>query len=211
MKSRQGFVSNSSSSSFVIAIKKAKSKKFSDPSSVIDFLIKHSGAKYGDLKYFSQTPKKYDFLLKKEIKELQKDVRWVEKQKSGLEEALGNEDVVEILAKINRMPSIQSAKKRNEDNANKDKTNEDNRFSREYMHSMKEALEREITSLEYSLNSMGEKIKELQEKEKKIQPYLDGDWQLIGFEEDMWGSVLKSAIEDMARRKEAIIIEKATT
>ena len=42
MKTRNGFVSNSSSTSFLIAVKKSKNKSFSDPATVIDFLVNHS-------------------------------------------------------------------------------------------------------------------------------------------------------------------------
>ena len=206
MKTRNGLVSNSSSSSFIIAVKKMKKGDLTSPSEMIDFLIKHSGLIGGRdaLKFFTKTPKQYNDALSKETKELEANIKWAESQKAYCEEALKDKKIMEVLGRMKHIG--QAFRNRMEKGGT-----EEGRILREYTPTVQKELKNDIETLGYRIEGDQKQIEELNAKAKKIKRYLNGEWKLIGFEEDHWGDILKSAVKEMVKKKQAFIVEEVNT
>ena len=204
MKVRNGFVSNSSSSSFMIAIKKPQPCA-SCGCTPIDFLKEleiRIGDKKKEYEFFNQDIKEYIETLKYDIEELEKDRAWVLKEKELYATLLDDEKLAEgIQTFISLMQQLEEEKRTNK------KDYRVNRYMGDNEASVMDVVKSQISSCStYSINA---EIKEATEKLEKLNSLnLDEKWTLFNIDIDNWEHGTKEAIELLLESKQAVLIKK---
>lgn len=200
MKTRNGFVSNSSSSSFVVVIRKPKPFTISMVK-LIEFVAKHTEKNPAWKEVFSINTKIE--LIKEELKELDKDLAFFTKEYNFWNEIKKNKEFDTWLGKI-KDHSITEAELnscRNERLVNDYPNLPDTPclFMTNRLNHKREAIKQEITKFQLEL--------------RNIKKYKDSEWMIYSFEEDVNFSnkVISKMIDDLVKRKEAVIISKYTS
>ena len=195
MKIRNGFVSNSSTSSFVVAVKKDASKQY-DALKLIDiFLNKFEVNK----KKISQEIKE----VKDEIRELEKDIKYLDRLIDDLKEV--PENFVEIVDKshgLSNDTAIRNSRDIDEYMSSEDYRSYESRIS---------VKERKLGYLDFDRKSLNSKIQNLNLKLEKIKDLKDEYYELISTECDVCYSSLRPLFEELQKKKLAIILREKTS
>jgi len=203
MKIRNGFVSNSSSSSFIVAVKKPQ-KNETNYMELIEFMMKNYYKRKDLDKNFKGSIKEYTSNLEKELKKLTKDITFLEKDKIFIEEVLSNKNLIKPIGKLFEYL----------DNKTKLKKNLGVRQTREFYKNYvpKFVLENELGSINYDIDKIKNKIEILTARISDIQKYKEGSWDIICYEEDAaFGSPMSGAIKELEEKSLAKILKKETT
>lgn len=198
MKYKQGFVSNSSTTSFIIGVLKGideRDKIFLDLAETI-----LSG--WDDKNQCSKTDMNnindYMDALKEEIKELKKDNKFIDDKINKIRSILKNDDILNALDLYISTPDIdiRNSRMRKEYNSNK-KT--------------KDIFDIEVSSLTYKINKNNEKIADINKKINKIESipdYKEIDYIFSFVIDNMNSSMIINQIELLEKSGVVIIIER---
>jgi len=186
MKSRSGFVSNSSSTSFVILVKPDKAQS-------VEFILKHLKA-FGDKPILTVPERKKE--LRKEIREIDKDLIYVDgiydRVNNMPEQSFSDHDYLVLTASYNRL--------------RKDAI----RCIREYPNSFDTMSKEEYLT---RIARLKEDLQEDRAENEKQLKLLEGNekWSIISFEEDAnWGH-LRHMVDELVDRGDAVVLIKETT
>ena len=199
MKIRNGFVSNSSSSSFIVVVKRPKDNE-TNYLEIIDFIIKHYYQYKSADTNFSSTIQEHTLSLETEIKELTKDLSFLEKQKEFLESLVKDSKLEKHMGNLLKYLNQKNTLKGNV------------RCGREiYKENPKSFLKDETYYLTCDITRIKDKAKNLNLRLTEIKKYNDDTWKIIGFEEDISHSPISSAIKELEEKGLAAILKKVTT
>lgn len=213
MKYRNGFVSNSSSSSFIVAVKQVESDDGS-PSwfNFLNLLIENTGGQ-DRLKSFSSAVSDQIAKWQEEVEELKLDRDWAIEKAKIYEDITAIDVALPLLAKLieheDRYPHPEIPQSQLKWRLRGPRETEE--YSKETpLQKAKESLQWKKDSIRMDISRARKSIDSLIEKIKKAEPYNSNEWTLIRFEEDNWGGVLTKAVEQLVKSNQAIIIEKQT-
>lgn len=200
MKTRKSHISNSSSTSFVIALKKTKDSDHINYVEAIEFIIEMAGYQQSELKYFTGSVMDRKEKIKEENKQLSLDLDWCHKKIENLESiSFQNEDVVQVLEKLNLIKNSPM------------RENDDIRFLRDLdLSDIGTAIQDEIRNIGYHVTKILEDKEQLEKILEKLNQ-LDDDYSIVGFEEDHWAGICKHMIEHLISLDKAIILEQVST
>jgi len=183
MKSRFGFVSNSSSTSFVLLVKPEKAE-------AIEFILRHAKA-WDDSPCKTVPERRKD--LKAEIREVDKDVKYVDNLLTKVDNV--TKEGLEIHQLLDLIDSFSFGKR----------AIRDLRMYPRYRKNLKDYTD--------TLVRFREDLKEDRaEMDKQIEA-LDGndEWNIITFEEDLNFGTLKYMVDELVEKGEAVIVKKVVT
>ena len=184
MKGRFGFVSNSSSTSFVILVKPDKVE-------AVDFILRN--IRKGETVPSEPVPERRETLLV-EIGELNKDISYVAKLVTKLNKNSDKKSIAfhNFLDRLDNLRCKDSIRNFRQYPVNFDKTLEDysNTLNR-----LKEDLEKEKAKCE---------------KQVKL---LEGNdtWRILSFEDDAHWGILGNMVDDLLKTGDAVILSQETT
>jgi hypothetical protein len=208
MKTRSGFVSNSSSSSFIVAVKIVESQDGSPTwFNILEFLIKKYGGR-DELKSFSSKVGEQIKVWRKELKELKADKNWCLDQHKIYEDMLAVEVAIPLLAKLLRHDTERKQPQYDkETTAIHDKARI--RCTREYGETeARQVLESAKERINYDIMRIDRDIAQLSKKIEKVKQYDSDEWYLLGFEEDNYSDPVAQGIKELEERGQAVIVER---
>ena len=204
MKVRNGFVSNSSSSSFIVALpKKVKCKCCGKKNEymlwVLRDLIKNVGAKNNfdstGLSNYAGGAAQLFININEEIKELKKDIYWCNKERKILEKILQNKDAIDL---CDSLETIRHSPRHD-------------RLTRSYRDSTAEGLVLgKIENLNDTMGKASKEIARLVKKARVIKQSAKNKDTIFTFEMDNT-SEYYCIIENLIQSKDIILIKKETT
>jgi len=193
MKMRNGFVSNSSSSSFIIAIRKQEKNNINNIK-LIEFLSKHTEKR--PLWKDELAVSAREEILNSELQEMSNDLIFLIKEKAIWSKLAKNRNFDKFLGKV------------------KERINKINNYEsvRNLRFMEENAFEHKVCKT--VLNKIIYFIKEITKEMIKIEKILaklkrlDDNWLTFSFEEDSnWGNkVVSSIVRDLEKQKKAIIL-----
>ena len=167
MKIRHGFISNSSSSSFVVI---ARTPKVKQGFTFLDMLRPTFHRDRVDKDLFVGNIDEYVDTLKRDIEDLEKEIEWATKEIDVFKDALKNEDAINLLARASYI---------------QDRVKQDEAFERVYYGNARKHITNRICGLKVSLDSMNKKISEYKDELVKATPYIGkDDWSVLKFTVD---------------------------
>jgi len=187
MKNREGFISNSSTTSYLILVKPEKVES-------VDFILR---SLHNEKTMPSKSVKEFRKGLLDEIKEIKKDIAYVEELKGKLIAGVANQYQYSFHAFLNMLEALS--------------------FHKDRIRTMRDRpIRDQVRNYEYYATELNRVKVSLQKKmddyEKQIKA-LEGNegWSIIAFDDDAnWGA-LKGMVEDLLSSKNAIIISKETS
>lgn len=209
MKTRIGFVSNSSTTSFLLAIKKPRSDLHFDYLNAIEFLVTYLGYDKDALDFFYSNGSEKIVEIKEEIVELQADVDYCKVEKKDLEEFV--EKAADAMPIVERfMKLLQKQKMSRVCDNDKDRKDEI-RYEREYPNQPRELAHDEIRNKEDHIRWVSKQIVELTELLEKMESY-DDSWIMVRFKSDYMRDVkLDDMVQWLIENGKAEIVNKETT
>ena len=207
MKTRTGFVSNSSTTSFLLAVKKPTDELHYDYLKGIEFIIEHVGFKKDDLDFFCCAPSEKAQEIKEEIEELEADRKYCEDQIQELKELI--EKSSELSGLLDQFLSLSSKPKYA---LTKDEQGRkwEVRSEREYV-SCRSTVKFEIESKNTHIIWLSKKIDELKGALKNLEGY-DDSFVMVGFKCDRMSDYgLESMVQWLLNNGKADLVEKAIT
>jgi hypothetical protein len=214
MKARNGFVSNSSSTSFVVAIKEHTDKQLPSALSLIELVVDRLKMDKGNLKFFTGKARDTIANIDAEILALELDKKWVEKEKALWEKATSHVDLLPALRTIAWWPRPLRSKPPTPENC----VDYVVRYKRE-MEELEETAQRNgeqvikryMESIDFRVKSIESDIEALRKRKKLYMAYAANDeWHLVGFTEDHYHGILEEMIEGLVRNNMAVIVEQKT-
>jgi chaperonin cofactor prefoldin len=196
MKTRNGFVSNSSSSSFVIAVptktKKCKCCHRSD-AVFLQLLVKYitTLTKDGNKLYTMVDANQVDEFYRQELDDLVKSKEHLKQQLTTVTELLVDDQAVSTYLKIKKQMDLLVWKPelQREDPGMLKVTNE-----------LKERKER----IEKHLAEYDAKVKDIKEKIAKLKKFLNDKWRVYSFTIDNWCTEPERVIKEMIADKRIV-------
>jgi hypothetical protein len=211
MKIRSGFVSNSSSTCFLLAAKipeKTESPSWFD---VLDFLVDHCGGP-DNLKVFSTTALEQIERWKKEINELEEDKKWCLEELKIYEDMEAAKIALPLLGRLIKFEHQRQYIKNYGHEPDEEQIKQEIRCYRKYgQETADETLHYAKRRKNFDIAKIEQNILKLSEKIKKAKPYTDKCWKLIGFEEDNFSGFIKKAVEKLDEDGNIVILEKIHT
>jgi len=194
MKFRQGFVSNSSTSSFIAVLEKK-----GQVADWLAFVVKNSG-KHMDVRTGDPSCFADELECKKEDEE--KVVPWLEKEIETYKKLLTNEGAQKLFVdSVDGFLAFPKDFKETRQLA----------FAARFSRAPKEMIQDRIDRAQNLLHRAKLELESLNRMIDTLRKYPDDKWQLIKFEEDaMWG-FLGNAIEELAGKDKAVILQKETS
>jgi len=209
MKIRNGFVSNSSSSSFIIAVQEPEKCPHCGQTSA-DFL-KILRAKFGDKQehaFSSWSIKDYLKHQEEDIKELEKDNEWVEGQKKKYEDLLKDEKSLDV---IREFRDLMNSMMQHVEMSGGVKSPRYKRWDSERKNSAREIISEELRGLSmYGVNKSLEEKREVVKKIKELN--LNKKWNIFDIKNiDNWDTNLIGTLEIFLESDDVQLIRKETT
>jgi hypothetical protein len=188
MKTRDGFVSNSSTSSFIVAIRKPQTPVEEVILEAIEILAKNCKNNYDE-----NTVESYKYTLIREREELEKDIRFAGERVKKLTN----------LSKDKKLTKMLEMAKQFDDKLNYQRTNAES----EYKWTPQQDIEHLESNLKQSLNRLelvNERISQLEG--------LDNDDKILSFDKDQWDNDrVKHTLKLFEEHGKIIKVIKATT
>lgn len=183
MKIREGYVSNSSSTSFVLLVKPEKVE-------AIEFILRHAKA-WDDSPCKTVPERRRD--LKAEIREVDKDVKYVDNLLTKVDNVTAKE--LEAHQLLDLLDSFNFGKR----------AIRDLRLYPRYRKSLKDYTD--------TLVRFREDLKEDRAEAENQIEILEGNdgWNVITFEEDLNFGTLKYMVDELVEKGEAVIVKKVVT
>jgi len=202
MKTRSGFVSNSSSTSFILTIeneKECSSCGHSNAELILMAMELFTSKNWNGCvpSSFSGDPQNYIDSLNDEILELDKDIKQTKEKVASLEKILLNEDAIYLMAQHNRIEKDS-------------KTIRYRRQEEEYYKDPKQQIENEIEWAKSNVKSYVARKKELEAKRYKICNAVKGGQTLLVFETDN-SYMTEDLIDRLAKSGAINLIERKST
>jgi hypothetical protein len=225
MKTRNGFVSNSSSTSFVIAAKK------SEPCACCGYwagdiislmvtrkaILQEKGAISED--FFSSDPQSLLSYWNYNLSELEESEKWILDSISQYEKFMKNKEIKSLANEVLAVINLKAIEKRHEmlNSALSPKfpTKEEkgakskqtlNKVMGKYHY--KFSLEREINDLKRDLTIIQREKDRIKKRIELLKPYMGKDWSVFYVNINNMETNLREMIELMADRKQLFIIER---
>jgi hypothetical protein len=208
MRIRTGFVSNSSSSSFILSIAKEQECKHCNQSNadVLNIIRDlFSSKKYEDYvpKTFSGNPEDYLVSIDTEIEEINKDIHWAHKKIQVLEKINKNPDAVCLMKQWDRIKEEQG----------RDKGINFLRYGREddkYRNENEiDTIARDLDWKRTSIKTLEKKRAELENKKSKIEKAINGEEQIYILEVNHMDDA-HTLIQNMINNGSVKLIDKVT-
>ena len=204
MKIRTGFVSNSSSSSFILAIPNDKECGHCGYSNAA--IVELVMDLFGDKSWESYVPKTYsgnpvDYInaIDEEVEQLDKDIAWTIKKIETLENLSTNDEALQLFSEWNDISRQSKARWRRE-------VDEDENYKRV----PREILRRDIGHLGASVERSRNEKNKLLAKKAKIKAAIDNNQTIYVFEIDIHDSA-HSLIDALIKNGSVEVIEKVMT
>lgn len=204
MKIRNGFISNSSSSSYILALPNVKKCEHCESSNdillelIVDVFSKKSFNGYIPSSY-SGDPKQYIETINDEIETIEKDIEWANKRVVDLKNLSKNDDAVSLFAVLSQN-KIQNGGtsirwERECDNGYDDPRN---------------TLRHEIESLGCKIVELNNNLNKLINERNKIEEAVENDETIYMFEIDYMDPA-RNIVEKLIEADSVKVIEKINT
>ena len=204
MKTRDGFVSNSSSSSFVVVLKEDADGVAFKMFDVLTSMLSHTR---DHLEKELVSSRRNTLTI--ELKGLEKDLEYEEKHLVVLEKHAGNKKLITAMEELNKDLNL-LARKDDKNFTIYDMIRNNRRMNEEekseYYHP-KDIFSHALDAVKYSIEHLKEKIAEYDEKLSKLKD-LDGGLTLVSFEIDNDEYGLKQMVSTLSDEDMITVIER---
>jgi len=212
MKARSGFVSNSSTSSFIIVVKNSGAEG-EDWFGQLEFVVGSlTHGKMDNVKWHAGKISEYRETLMRELEGLQKSKEVCEKELKEFKAIIKNKEArrgAELVLELQSRKKQREFQKEGPEGILQEVTLKQYDSRRKPFNRL---VKNELERYDSGLTELSKKIEKLWERLKAVEPYNDKKWKMVSFEEEnSWGVGITDAAERLVNMGKAVIVHKEST